>query len=112
MGSRSAWVSSARGDTSPACVGVCVFCECVCFAFACVAFCVCKACTGFARSCKIYVAVLALPSAAEGGGGKVILRYFPCCVHCGDSSQCHVGSGFVELSRAQFGSLCGFVNLL
>ena len=88
------------------CVRVLRLSACV-FAFACVAFCVCKACAGFARSCNL--------PCGSGAAGEVQQRVVVgrssallsllCALWGLKSMPC---SGFVELSRAQFGSLCGF----
>ena len=83
-------------------------CACVCV---CVCVCVLEACAGLVRSC---ISLSCGPGAASDVRqsavvGRSFLAIFLLYALQGpDSKPC---SGFVELPRAQFGSLCGFVNL-
>ena len=100
-------MGSARGDTSPVCVGV--------FAFACVSFLrfrvsrfVSARRVPGSRGRAIYLAVPVLPAKCSRGWwweGHPALLSLLCALWGLKSMPC---SGFVELSRAQFGSLCGF----
>ena len=116
------WGLGARGWALRAGIRAPCVWVCVCFAFECVCFCVCVCvfcvCVCFAfvsgrrvpgsRGRAIYLAVPALPAKCSRGWwweGHPALLSLLCALWGLKSMPC---SGFVELSRAQFSSLCGF----